>query len=165
MRAWGKTMTVEIRDVVTYRAPSTVLATLLAVALVVPANYLGMVAVWFYNFFTNWGLARAGYNGASWIPFMDGLFALLWGVLIPQGIQTFVAVGLSVYGSLRIFRRADPTSVSVSTATLWSIIIALFGLYMISTNGWSIGVLAFVASILGIAIGAAMGRTAILERS
>lgn len=156
-------MTTDTSVALGFKTSSTVLATLLSIALVVPGIYLGMCAVWLYNFFTNWGMARAGYNGSSWIPFIDGLFALFWGILIPQGLQTVVAVGLSVFGSLFLFKRADPTSVAVSTAVLWSLLVVLMGLYMVSQDGWSLGIIAFAASIAGVAIGAAMGRTAFLD--
>lgn len=156
-------MTTDTGAALGFKTSSTVLATLLSIALVVPGNYLGMWAVWVYNFFTNWGMARAGYDGSSWIPFLDGLFALFWGILMPQGLQTLVAVGLSVFGSLFVFKRADPTSVAVSTAVLWSLLIVLFGIYMVSQDGWSIAVLAFAASIAGVALGAVAGRSAFLD--
>lgn len=124
-----------------------------AVVLVVPGAFLGGLAVIVYTFFSDISMQRYG-SGPGWIPFLDGIFAVWWFLVLPEGIRFFVAVGAAVYVALLIFKKADPVAVGISAASVWIIVGLGMALFVTISGGWSPVLFGFLGGMAGAAFGA-----------
>lgn len=134
-------------------APSktTPLAIALAILLVIPGVFVGGLAVVVYLFFTKLGLARAG-GGSSWIPFLDGIFHIVWLLLIPEIIRGVVAVAGALLLSFLVFKRSSREIVTYTVVTVYLIVALALVAFDLFQNGFSertFELAGFAAGIVG----------------
>jgi len=134
-------------------ASSTVGAVVAGVVFVVPGYILGGVAAWIYMFFTSMGMDR--YGGLNtWIPFLNGIFTVVWFYLMPEGIRGAVSTGAALFAASWIFKRADMGKVTFTVTGIWVTIgVLLLGLTFFAT-GPDIRHFGVVGTILGMLVGA-----------
>lgn len=132
---------------------STTMALLMAIVVVVPGYFVGSLAAFVYSWFANYGFDRFG-GGGSWIPFLDGVIAVLWFMVLPDAIRAGVATYLALVSSLWLFKKAKAETVVYSTAAVWIILILIFSGIATISMGPDIRLFGMAGMVAGVVVGA-----------
>jgi len=112
----------------------TVLASAIAILLVIPCYFLGGVAVMIYFFFHHIG---GGFDfGFSWIPFLNGLLKILWEMVVPEIIRGIVTGYAALAITMKIFPTANENNVIFAASFTWGTILVI----MMSISALMLGI-------------------------
>jgi hypothetical protein len=136
---------------------TTPLAIVLSLVLVVPGMFVGGLVAWVYLFFTKIGM---GDDGGSWIPFLNGIFKILWIVILPEFIRGLVAMAGSLWISFLAFKRANKETVTYSVLTVYLIIAIGLSVFSYFHKGFSYE----IVSMCGLMVGFVVGSLTIIEQ-
>jgi hypothetical protein len=137
---------------------SNTLAIALAIILMVPGYFVGGLAVVCYTFLTSIGFGMQ--SGGSWIPFLDGLMAIVWRILAPEFIRGVVAAGAAIWLTFVIVKKANRHTVGVATIAIYVTLVAVLALLSIVMKGFN-GYLLLSMAALG--AGLVVGGLAAME--
>jgi hypothetical protein len=126
------------------------LAIVLALILVVSGMFVGGLAAWVYLFFTKLGM---GDDGGSWILFLNGIFKILWEVILPEFIRGLVAMGGSLWVSFIAFKRSNKETVMYSVLTVYLLVAVGLTVFSYFHKGFSYEIVSMFGLMVGFVVG------------
>lgn len=127
---------------------STFGAGVAAIILLVPGYFAGWAASTIYMWMTNIGLNITG-GGGSWIPFLNGIMAVLWYLVVPAGVLAAVTTWCAASASFWLFKKARREPVLYALCATVLLLVAVIAAVYIYSEGWTIRLFEVPALAIG----------------